>query len=107
MMRVSGTSPPAMFCELHAPACVTDTARPAIVAVPVRCAAVLAARVSVTVPLPDPLVGLTEMNPLADAVQFDGEHPEGDAVTVTVTVLDADGNGPTVVGVTVKTHGTD
>src|SRR4029453_18283186 len=63
---------------------VTDTVRPAIVAVHVCSAPVLAAAVSVTVPLPSPLAGETGIRGfvlVADHVA--GEHPFGVGVTVT------------------------
>ena len=109
IIRVSGVSAPETCCALQAAAggaCVTLTVRPAIVTVPVRCALVLARNVSVAVPEPLPVAGLTVTKeaPLL-AVHDEGEQPAGDTETFTGAVVAAAAT-ETEVGDTVKVHGT-
>jgi hypothetical protein len=87
--------------KAHVPACVTVTARPATVTVAVRAVvAVLAATVSCTVPLPDPLVGAT-VTQLAPDVAV---HPHP-VVVVTVTLaVPPPAATDALVGDTVKAH---
>ena len=89
-----------------AAAIVAVTGCPAIVAVHVFAAPVLAPAASVTVALAFPLEGDTvRAASLLDAVHEDGEHPSGAAVTATSRVPPADAN-ETVAGETENTHGT-
>ena len=92
--------------NVHAAFCVTVTVWFAIVIVPFRCPPVFAAMFSVTDPLPLPDAGFTVTNGalVAVAVHAAGSQFAGAAVTVTVAVLAAL-PAVTVVGLTVKVHG--
>jgi hypothetical protein len=85
---------------------VTATVAPAIVAVAVRGADVpFAAIASVTCPLPLPDAGETVTKPAeADAVHEFGEQPDGDGLTVTLS-LSPPNAALMAVGVTVNVHG--
>jgi hypothetical protein len=87
-------------------AIATVTRRPAIVAVIVRPAPVLAAAVSEMLPLPRPDAGDT-VSPFASltAVHSDGEQFGGDAVSVTVCEPPPDAND-SAAGETANSHAT-